>query len=358
MRCWRTGPRKCWGYNHYGQLGNGTDDELVDAGCGERSVVGVEGDRGLGGRLHSCALLANGTAKCWGDNMHGELGNGTLTDSSTPVAVSGLPPRSRSRRARFHTCALLANGTAKCWGSNVYGQLGTAPLTASPTPVLVSGLTRRGRNSAGSFGGDSCALLANGTARCWGFNGFGQLGNGTNQPLPGPLGSVSTTAIRRAASRSRYRDPVGTMYSCARLATGTVKCWGRNSAGRWGMERQPTSTPVAVSGLFSAVAISAGAFHVCALLATGTAKCWGDNTIGQLGNGNVPHALPVVVIGLVTVAAIAAGTNHSCVVLGARDGQVLGGNDLGQLGNGTTSNFRRDAGGGRRAVQRRRHFGR
>src|SRR5205814_1376766 len=138
------------------------------------------------GERYSCALLANGTAKCWGDNFYGELGNGTNTSSSIPVVVSGLTNAvAITAGGGGHACALLANGTAKCWGENEFGELGngrTGPqmcgsFACSTTPVLVSGLTSGSVLTAG--GGHSCAVLTNGTARCWGLNTYGQLGNGT-----------------------------------------------------------------------------------------------------------------------------------------------------------------------------------
>ena len=101
------------------------------------------------GGNHSCALLANGTAKCWGYNFSGQLGNGNTTSASTPVVVSGLSSGSKAVAVSVgsnHSCALLANGFAKCWGDNAFGQLGNGNTTNSSTPVVVSGLTNTGRD--------------------------------------------------------------------------------------------------------------------------------------------------------------------------------------------------------------------
>ena len=165
---------KCWGDNTYGQLGT---DWTLPRAYNPISVSGVAAASAVaGGAVHTCALLSNGTVRCWGSNISGQLGDDSTTDSFTPVAVSGLSnataiTASHARLDSYgHTCALLSNGTVECWGRNIVGQLGTGNTTDSPTPILVSGLSNATAVQAGGF--HTCALSA-GTIQCWGDNSAG-----------------------------------------------------------------------------------------------------------------------------------------------------------------------------------------
>ena len=120
----------------------------------------------VGGESHSCALLANGTVKCWGDNFYGQLGNGTDTPSISPVAVTGLANVVAIASGAWHSCALLADGSARCWGYNNDGELGHGSGPHSSTPVVVSGLVNATAITGGAA--HTCALLATGTVKCWG----------------------------------------------------------------------------------------------------------------------------------------------------------------------------------------------
>ena len=170
-----TGAVKCWGSENNGTLGN--------AGGGNAPGGAISGFSAdvialASGIRHTCALLSTGGVQCWGTNDEGQLGNGTTSaGSSTPVNVSGLSSGVVAISAGNTTsCALLSTGVVKCWGRNVSGQLGNGSLISSSTPVTVSGL------SAVAIGNGyyhACALLSSGAARCWGHNSSGQLGNGT-----------------------------------------------------------------------------------------------------------------------------------------------------------------------------------
>ena len=139
----------CWGYNLFGQLGNGTTADsstpVAVSGISTATSVTAGGD-------HACALLSGGSIKCWGYNGYGSLGNGTTTDSSTPVTVSAISTAVSVTAGGEHTCAILSGGSVKCWGFNSDGELGNGTTTDSLTPVAVSGITAAVAISAGELG--------------------------------------------------------------------------------------------------------------------------------------------------------------------------------------------------------------
>jgi len=328
-----SGSVKCWGKNNEGQLGNGnTADSNVPV-----NVSGLSsGVSAISARYrHTCGLLTSGGLKCWGRNNYGQLGNGNTADSNVPVNVSGLSSGVSAISAGYvHTCALTSGGGVKCWGKNDYGLLGNGTTTDSYVPVDVSGLSS-GVSAISADGNHTCALLTSGGVKCWGNNAVGQLGNGrnTNSNVPVDVSGLSSGVSAISA---------GGGHTCALLTSGGVKCWGYNYYGELGNGNNNNSNvPVDVSGLSSGVsAISAGGGHTCALLTSGGVKCWGYNGEGQLGNGiyYTNSNVPVDVSGLSSgVSAISAGEYHTCALLTSGAVKCWGDNERGQLGNGNNN---------------------
>jgi alpha-tubulin suppressor-like RCC1 family protein len=328
---------KCWGGNLFGQIG---DDQNCGGFC--FTPVDVSGlTTGVSaltaGNTHSCAITSLGGVKCWGYNGTGALGDGTTTDRHTPTDVSGLTSGVTALAGgSVHTCALTSAGGVKCWGWNQYGQLGNGTTTDSLTPVDVSGLTG-GVIAITAHGAHTCALTGAGGIKCWGSNFVGELGDGQSCgyicPTPVDVSGLASgvTAITAGAS-----------HTCAVTAAGGAKCWGDNSVGQLGDGTTINRlTPVDVSGLASAVvAIAGGDWHTCALTAAGGSKCWGWNRFGQLGDGTmIDSSIPVDVFGLASGAtALSAGEWHTCVRTDPQGLECWGRNGFGQLGDGTPDN--------------------
>jgi alpha-tubulin suppressor-like RCC1 family protein len=326
-----TGIIRCWGANESGELGNGTTTDSSSP----VTVTGITTATGITtGSNHSCAVLGDGTVRCWGRNNQGQLGNGTTTNSSTPVTVTGISTAVAVDAGGDHTCALLGDGTVKCWGRNNQGQLGNGTTTNSSTPVTVTGISTATDVSGSAM--HTCALLGDGTIKCWGRNNQGQLGNGTttNSSIPVTVTGISTATDVDANGNN----------ACAVLGDGTAKCWGANPSGQLGNGSTVafSSTPVSVTGISTATAITFGGAHACARLTDGTLKCWGLNTFGQLGDGTTTgSSTPVSVTGISTATGITAseggGTDHTCAVLAGGTVKCWGYNGGGQLGDGTTT---------------------
>ena len=231
---------------------------------------------------------------------------------------------------RWYTCALTTSGGVKCWGQNGYGQLGDGTTTDRTTPVDVIGLTS-GVSAITTGWFHTCALTASGGVKCWGDNWYGKLGDGTTEERGTPVDVIGLTSGVSAIT-------AGWGHTCALTASGGVKCWGFNDDGELGDgTTDGRTTPVNVSGLTNGfIAIDAGGWHTCALKYGSGVKCWGANAAGQLGDGTTTDRYtPVNVGGLATGDAISAGGWHTCAV--AFGGvKCWGFNNNGQLGDGTT----------------------
>jgi len=358
----------CAGLNNEGQIGDGTTNFSL-------SPVTVQGVGGGGqlsnvtqvvtGQDDACARISDGTAVCWGGNGSGQLGDGTKNQRLTPVQVknpAGSGPLTgvvSLTTGYSHTCALLTDRTVDCWGDNGYYQLGNGTNTQSSLPVKVlNGLGTAALPtvigvSAGLY--DTCTVMADHTARCWGTNNFGQLGTGNlaPKPLPAPVRNGKNTANITSISQIS----AGPEATCAVQASQTIKnevrCWGSNQFGQLGSNSTSSSNkPVAVKAvsgtgnLQNIVQVStnggANGDHTCARTKGNTAVCWGSNNFGQLGIGSKTlKRRPVVVkngAGTATlggVSQILSGTISTCAVVSGQQARCWGYNSSGQFGNGS-----------------------
>jgi alpha-tubulin suppressor-like RCC1 family protein len=308
------------------------------------------------GGAHTCAVIQDGTVRCWGDNYAGELGasdggladGGTPAFNQTPIVVSGITgavgiaaggPFSSGSYDGDMTCAFSTTGAPQCWGSNEYDLLGNGAANdtiAHPIPSPVATLSAASIISLGQTVG--CAITS-GALACWGENNYQQLA----QPLDGGFGSSTPVTISLPDGKKALQSASGYGHTCAVLDDNTVACWGYGYYGQCGTIGAPPyydqSTPAIVAGLANITEVAAGSYHSCALDKTGAVQCWGYNYEGMLGNGpgdggGFQNPTPVSVL-LPTgrkAAQIVAGQYSTCALLD--DGTVAcwGFNTYGQMG--------------------------
>lgn len=321
---------QCWGYNADGQLGRGflsTNESLP----GPVAVMASRPTALAAGSDHTCAVVDGGVF-CWGDNAKGQLGTGQLTPRRAPTPVPGFGSGvTQVAAGDRHSCALRGGGVW-CWGFNANGELGTGTTADSATPVPVSGLA-----SGVSFidaGANHTCAIQNGAAKCWGLNTDGQLGLGTNdgfRATPQPVDTLDAGVTRISA---------GIVHTCA-LRDGAATCWGYDGYGALGngIVNDHQFSPAAVAGFGSGVSeIAAGDDISCAVRA-GSVWCWGADYSGDLGNGGSVRSLrllPTPVIGLAGVAAgpLAIGGTHVCAATISGTLKCWGDDFLGALGIG------------------------
>src|SRR4051812_40232593 len=215
-----TGTVSCWGYNGNGQLGSGNrQSQRNPADTGLSGITQISA-----GWDHTCGVTNGGGLKCWGQGKHGEIGDGAKSDRLSPVDVTGLGGAVDQVSAGFdHTCALMSTGTVKCWGNNTTGELGDGTNTDSTHPVTVSGLSGVASISAGY--NDTCAVTNSGAAMCWGANESGELGDGTTQNRNTPVTVYRSGSGVAQISAGGYQKKGMT---CLVTTAGAVKCFGSN----------------------------------------------------------------------------------------------------------------------------------
>jgi len=317
---------KCWGRSHVGQLGQGNTDTILTMGDSLPTVnLGSAVSEISAGMYHTCARMSTGAVKCWGQNSFAQLGIGNITnvgDTTNPVFTSvelGTNKTAIQISAGWqHTCALLNDHTAKCWGYNQNKQLGydIANYTGDGTymignqpnqlgdtlPAILVGAGKT-INQIASGGNFACALINDGSVKCWGAFVAGQLGYQTDYVRTHGTGNNRPYIDFGPSSYSVAKVTTGYEHTCVITTSGLTKCWGTNSSGQLGKYNtdtigltntmyDDTVFPFISLGLNrqttakQAIDISAGAYHSCAVFNDGTAKCWGGNGYGQLGVGS------------------------------------------------------------------------
>jgi alpha-tubulin suppressor-like RCC1 family protein len=353
------------------------------AGSQERSFQAGMLDAG---GFHTCALLDNGTVRCWGFGFKGELGyanTNTIGNDETPASVGPvyLGPGRIARAitaGSFHSCALLDNATVRCWGAGANGRLGyasTNDIGDNETPGSVGPIDLGpldlgpGRTAkAITAGADhTCALLDNNTVRCWGAGANGRLGYSNTNDIgdnetPGSVGPVDLGPGRTAKAIT-----AGGLHTCALLDNNAVRCWGYGGEGRLGYSNTndigDNETPGSVGPVDlgpakpgqerTARAISAGYDHTCAVLDNVTVRCWGFGASGRLGYVNTndigddetPGSVGPVDLGTgrtakaITAGGYPAAGGQTCALLDNASVRCWGSGGNGRLGYGNTDDI-------------------
>jgi alpha-tubulin suppressor-like RCC1 family protein len=296
------------------------------------------------------ALAAGGSVSGWGYDYYGQA-NGTAVTSGCecaglPGTVPGVSDATQVSGGYYHSVALRANGSVVAWGYNGNGELGDGTQTNSSTPVTVKGISNAIAVAGSAYG--SMALLANGTVVAWGYNGYGELGQGTTTG-PDEACTCSTTPISVPGLSNVVAIDAGYEYNLALLADGQVMTWGLDEYGELGdgvgVESgcECVDHPVLVPGITGAVGISADWYVASALLQDGTIRNWGYNYEGELGNGVFATSNdcgcegPVSPTGLAGARQTASGGYHGLALLSNGTVSGWGYNEEGQTGNGEFS---------------------
>ncbi len=371
------GSVKCWGDNKYGQIGiegalhRGTKSNEMGAFLAtrtfEKQVIQI-----ATGLSHTCILLQNGNVKCWGENRHGQLGIGKSTNLGV---IQGSMSKLQNiafgtnRHAIFldagknHTCVILDNGNAKCWGQNESGQLGLGDtanrgIQASDMGDNLPEIEFGQKIKQIALGGShTCTLLEDGAVKCWGQNESGQLGLGNTENIGDDSveQSQTFTSVLLKPNRKAVAIAAGDAFSCALLDDETVQCWGNNLNGQLGLgdtnNRGDESNEMGQNLLTVELeashkikrgdAVIATSQHTCSVLDNDQIKCWGDNTRGQLGLGDIRSRgvqlnemgarLPSIQLGD-TVKSVNVNKDFACAILNNDQVKCWGDNTRGQLG--------------------------
>ena len=381
---------RCYGDNTQGQLGQENSENIGDAD-GEMGSNLLPVDLGHGsaamqvcaGSQHTCVLLDNGNIKCFGDGFFGQLGQGNTASVGASPGTMGdqLAPVDLGRAhsiacGHFHTCAVLDDGSAKCFGKGESGQLGQGSATNMGSasgqmgdllPPIDLGTGRTAQHV--SCGAEhTCILLDDDSLKCFGHNTQGQLGQENSENIgdaDGEMGS-NLLPVDLGHGSAAMQVCAGSQHTCVLLDNGNIKCFGDGFFGQLGQGNTASVgaspgtmgdqlAPVDLGHGRRAHSIACGHFHTCAVLDDGSAKCFGKGESGQLGQGSATNMgsasgqmgdlLPPIDLGTGRTAQhVSCGAEHTCILLDDDSLKCFGGGSAGQLGHGATANLGDDEG--------------
>ncbi|WP_394829563.1 RCC1 domain-containing protein [Pendulispora albinea] len=314
----KDGTGRCWGPAYTG--GRGRGDKEKSSGPEPMAVTELTAAADIFiNNNASCARLRDGTVKCWGDGNGSGNGTGEAEGGkAVPAAVNATGSVKALVGSDSRVCALLQDGGASCWQQ----MLAIAPAAPDPSLVPVKVPTVVGATELAVGGDHICILNASGVVSCYGFNKSGQLGYVTDSASDElkPVTDLPAAAHVWASDDS----------SCAALKDGKLACWGSNR-GDGNAEAGPEA--VIVTGVANVTSVAVGGEHTCAVVQDGSVWCWGANEHGQLGDGTTTdQAKPVKVAGITDATVVAVSKEASCII--RKDGKVLcwGSNPAGQFG--------------------------
>ena len=340
------GSAMCWGLDNYGQLGDGGDaTNLIKP----TSFVSIDGGQTVAQiyarQLRTCIVLDDNSASCWGFNEDGQAGDDSTNTYKSPSVKVEFPQGKGVKSMGMglkHTCAILEDDTLTCWGLDSHGALGNGDSDTSDkyTPQTITTPSDRKVVKVEPGETHTCILLDDGGVMCWGRDNAGQLGNGdTSDTIHTPSSNVELPEGRAATDLS-----VGNHHSCALLDNGSITCWGLNNYGQLG-ENTTTNRRIPVYAHLPtgspAVSVSVGPHSSCAILENSSVYCWGHNHYGRLGIGVTGgiYQLPMFVEGATNVVDLSLDYDHTCALSENGSISCWGRSKYGPLGIGPSGDI-------------------